>query len=885
LILLTFIRALVRGPEAAQVRLDLEELYVRDRARGCSRMKSVWLLTKRTAESAVWLRREKSSTVGSTSSLMRRLPTAAVHDLADAVRSASRVPAVSLSIVATLAVGLTLMAAAFSAYSAMFLQHDDVPEPERLFEVRRPASPGGGAWSPFTRPTLEPLRVDNAELASMAGLIRSVSARSSGRPVNVALVTGTFFNVVGVSPHRGRAIVESDDHAGAPNAVVVLSHPAWRRLFQEEDRAVGETVIINGVACHIIGVMPPAFRGLDTVTPDFWAPLGLLTPFRPTLSGKEDQVGLTVIARLHDDVSSDAAESRLTAWVQTRADLPAIGKRPKTIRLMPHGGVTAVEALEGLPWFAPLFLTFGLILIIGASNVSNLYLARGFARQKELNIRAALGASRRRLVFLLTVDGFVLALVASTIAFLTAEWWVNVGLQGALNRLVPDGGNVRPYLAAPADWRLMLMLLVCSIGVTIVAALGPALRVTRDVAAGHAGASSVVRPRGKRRFLITVQVASSVVLVVVSSLLLQGAQRAAGTEVVIRVDDTLFVDAPQPSARHAVLATIESTPGVTEIAAAWPFAFDGELANATGAVNAPVNYRFVSPDYFHVLDVPLRKGRFFTDAEGASSDPVAIVSEQMARRLWPDADPIGQPLALVAAVRPGAIRRQGGSYPPPARATAFTVVGVVDTVTVGTGASRQHDAGVYLPVDLTTEGMSFVLRTNGDPELARQMLFDRIDPLDPSVTDITTVRRIAQRTEVYLQAVAALVGSMGAIALILMAGGLAAVMSYLVTHRRQEIGIRLALGATAGDIATSVYAPLVKPIVVGLATGGVLAFLAARGIAVAQLVGMSNDVFIAADPVAYILGGLGVVVVAVFACLIPAARAMRVDPVTTLREN
>ena len=795
-------------------------------------------------------------------------------------------PAVSLAIVGTLAVGLTLMAAAFSAYSALFLQHDGVPEPEALFEVRRPPSPGSGVWMPFTRPTLEMLRTDNADLASMAGWIRSVPVRSGGRPLSGGLVTGSFFSVVGVSAHRGRTIVDNDDRVGAPNAVVVLSYGAWRRLFQEEDRAVGETLIINGVVCHVVGVMPQTFRGLDMVTPDFWAPLGLLGTLRPLQRGKEGAAGLTVLARLRNDVSANEAESRLTAWAQSRADLPASGKHAKTIRLLPHGGVTPVDALQGLPVFAPLFLTFGLILIIGAANVSNLYLARGFSRQKELSIRAALGGSRRRLVFLLTIDGFVLALVASGIAYLTAEWWVNVGLQGALTRLVPQGANVQPYVAAPADWRLLLMLFGCSVVVTIVAALGPALRVTGDVAAGRTSTTGpIVRPEGRRRFLIAAQVASSVVLVVVSSLLLQSAQRAARSEVVIRVDDTLLIDAPQSATQHAVLTAIAATPGVVEIAAAWPFGFGGENAEASGTVQTPVAYRFVSPEYFHVLDVPLKKGRLFTDADGAASATVAVISEQMARRLWPDEDPIGRLLALKPWHRNGDVRRHGAPDPPVVAATAYAVVGLVETVSVGTGGSRQYDAGVYLPAAVTSPRMSYVVRAHGDPDVARQALFERLDRVDPSINAITTVRQIAHFTQAYLQAVAALIASVGAIALVLMAGGLAAVMSYLVTHRRQEIGIRLALGATARDVAASVYSPVAKPIIIGLVSGGVLAWWAARGVSMAPMVGMSGDLFKANDPVAFIVGGVGVVIVAVFACLIPGARAMRVDPVTTLREN
>jgi len=235
-------------------------------------------------------------------------------------------------------------------------------------------------------------------------------------------------------------------------------------------------------------------------------------------------------------------------------------------------------------------------------------------------------------------------------------------------------------------------------------------------------------------------------------------------------------------------------------------------------------------------------------------------------------------------VRSGAARRHGVPDPPASGSNVYTVVGLVDTVTVGTGGSRQNDAGVYLPAAVTSPGMSFVLRAQGDPDRARQLLFDRLDRVDASITAITPVRRIAHFTQVYLQGVAALVGSVGTIALVLMAGGLGAVMSYLVTHRRQEIGIRLALGATPADIASSVYAPLTKPIAMGLVSGGVLAWWAARGLSVAPMIGMS-DLFKPNDPLAFFFGGGAVVLVAVLACLVPAARAMRVDPVTTLREN
>lgn len=878
------LRRIVRGTDAEQIRLDLEELFDRDRARGVSRPRSLWRLTRRTVQSTEWTRSRAQTVIDGREGLVRRVCAGALHDLADAVRSAARVPAVSAVIVGTLAIGLTLVAASFSAYSAVFLQRDDIPNPDVVFEVRRPTNPGSRAWMPFTRPQLQAMRTANIDLAQMAGVRSGVRVRSGGNPLEGTLVTGNFFSLAGVSAYRGRTIVDADDQPGNPRPVVVLGHAAWRRLFQSDDAVIGQTITLNGAVCHIVGVMPPNFRGLSFVAPEFWAPLGLSGALQPALRGKDDEAPLgSVIARLEPDVNMAQAEQRLTAWVESRADVPALGTFRKTIQLVSGRGA---DPLEGLPWFVPLFLTFGLILIIGASNVSNLYLARGLARQKELAIRSALGASRRRLVFLLTVDGFVLALVASVIAAVVAEWLLNVGLQGALTNLVPENGAMRAYVAAPPDWRLMIVLVGCSIVVTMVSALGPALRVTRHVAAGtNAFTNQATQSSGKRRFLMTVQVTSSVVLLVVSALLLQGAKRAAEVDVTVRVDDTLFVGAPQPSTRNAVIAAVRSTPGVTHVASASGFGFGGELAEAAGAVEAPVEYRLVSPEYFSVLDIPVVRGRSFAESERDPSTAVAIVSTIFAQRLWPDAEPVGQVLTLRPAYRPAVPREGHADETPQFTTTSFTVVGVVPQVHIGSGMFEQHDAGVYLPADITTAGMSFVVRVAGDPDAARRSLFDQVDRVEPSLRSIMTVRQMVNRSRDYLRAVASLTLFVGAIALVLMAAGLSAVMSHMVTHRRQEIGIRLALGATTRDIAQAVYAPISRPIGIGVFAGAALAWWAVQALSKSPLFAPSRGLVQVNDLTAFVAGCGAVVLIAILACVAPAARATRVDPLKTLRQE
>jgi hypothetical protein len=321
------------------------------------------------------------------------------QDIRYAFRTYRRAPLAALTIVATVALGLGLVAVVFTFYDAFFLRVDAVRNPGELFEVRQPPSPGAGAtvWEAWTRPDYDALRRETRVFTDALAMLPGIETRVEGRAVSGTLVTGNFFQVLGVNATLGRILLPDDDTKGAGRAVVVLSHAGWSKLFAGDPTAIGQSMIVNGAPYAVVGVMPPGFHGLTTFPPDYWAPLGLLRQFRPVLAGKEDQVTITVVGRLTPGLSRETATTALTAWASANPDLPSTNGRPKTIVLKPSEAPSA-DLLKGLLQFAPLFVAFGLILMIGCANVANLLLARGVSRQREIGVRLSLGASRRRII-------------------------------------------------------------------------------------------------------------------------------------------------------------------------------------------------------------------------------------------------------------------------------------------------------------------------------------------------------------------------------------------------------------------------------------------------------------------------------------------------------
>ena len=332
----------------------------------------------------------------------------AVRDVVYALRTFRRAPTVAMTIVGTVAIGLGLVAAVFTIFSLFVFRVDAVHDPDALYAVERIPAPNSDRVR-FTWPDYDALRRETDVFSDAFARVVDIDSRIDGRMMAGELVTGNFFQVLGVSAAIGRTLVPADDIRHAGRQVIVLSHKGWSRLFTNDPDVIGRSVIVSGFRYEIVGVMPEGFRGLGLAPPDYWAPLSLLGQVRPIHAGREDTVAIDIVGRLKPGLSRRTAVAGLAVWAGGQAG------RAATITLKPKRTFMPLSP-EVLLGFSPLFFVFGLILMIGCANVANLLLARAVFRQREIGIRLSLGASRRRVIRQLLTESLLLALASAVCA-------------------------------------------------------------------------------------------------------------------------------------------------------------------------------------------------------------------------------------------------------------------------------------------------------------------------------------------------------------------------------------------------------------------------------------------------------------------------------------
>jgi hypothetical protein len=448
----------------------------------------------------------------------------------------------------------------------------------------------------------------------------------------------------------------------------------------------------------------------------------------------------------------------------------------------------------------------------------------------------------------------------------------------------PGAGSLR--LAVPeADWRVALFLLAGAFASTLLFALAPALQATRVelVRAIRGEVVAGARPGRLRNALVLLQVTGSVLLLTCAAIFLRSSWAAAKVEPGIRIDGIVTVNVLDEGRRAMALDVVRTEPSIRAMAAAWPNVLGGRPATAEGTRGKlDITYQLVSPAYFDLLGVELVRGRAFSAIEQRASAGVAIVSELEAARLWPGREPIGQSLRLET----DSARAQGTPGEPTSIARSFTVIGVTRNVAgFRMGGVRMAGAGVYVPIGPDVASTSLILATRGDVERARRSLIDRMARIDPNLAEVETLQSVA-RMEAYLLAIPFwLTLVLGALALVLTLSGLFSVLSYLVEQRTKEIGVRMALGATRGNVAAMVLSQIMRPIGLGLLLGGTLT-AALGGVLLATPAAASiGDTIRLFDPLAYTGSVLCIVAACICAGLAPALRAGRVDPVAAMRQG
>ena len=804
-----------------------------------------------------------------------------VRDILYAFRSFGRAPLASLTIVMTVGLGLGLVAVVFTILNAYIFLVDEVRNPHELFAVVRQRSANAEPET-FVRAQYDALLRETGVFAEAFASSSEIDSLVEGRRMEGPLVTGNFFQVLGVSAARGRTFTPQDDEPGA-RPIIVLSHRSWTQHFASDPGVLTRTLLVNGTPFQVIGVMPEGFRGLEVAAPDYWAPLSLLPEFRRGAQGSNDAVALNIVGRLRPGVSRGQALSQLVAW-DSRQVAERSGDRPATSLVLEPRRGTVPQPAEAMLMFVPLFFAFGLILMIGWANVANLLLARGVARQREIGIRLAIGASRRRIIWQLLTESLVLAFVSAALGFGISRLALAAVVYAVTSSFPPEFGDIRLALP-PADWRVVVFLVAGALVSTVFFALAPALQATRFELL-RAIRGEVVRNAGPGRArdaLVALQVTGSVLLLILAAVFLRSSWAAAALDPGIRTIDTVSVNIANEQRRQAILDLVKNDPSVDAVAASWP-ALTGLNALANGASGkSNVRYQFVSPEFFDVLGVDLVRGRGFTESERSAAAAVAIVSESVARQLWPGGEAVGQVLRLESD--PDGDPRQVDDPPLPSQ--ALVVVGIARDVPgfrLG-GVRMGGGARVYVPVGIEAARTTLTLRVRGDAERVRNALVDRLAAIDLNIAEVAALKTMA-RMEAYLLGIPFwLTLVLGTLALLLTLSGLFSVLSYLVAQRTREIGVRMAVGATGRSIAALMLLQSARPVAVGMLIGGGLT-AALGGVLLAtpaaEQIGESVRLF---DPVAYAASLICIVAACAGAALIPALRAARIDPVGALRQD
>jgi macrolide transport system ATP-binding/permease protein len=702
--------------------------------------------------------------------------------------------------------------------------------------------------------------------------------------INAQMVTDNYFSVLGGEVALGRVFVPNECQTPGACPQVVLSYAFWRRRFSSDPNVIGRALILNRRPLTVMGVTARSWSGmgmngashfdLPVIAPDVWVPLmmrGQLAPERDMLSQRDCSCH-SVIGRLKNDVSLKQAQADMdvAAGQLDQNELVTNNRVRKTNAIVMPGSALNVPEIRGfvIPFGIALLAALGLVLVVACANVSNLLLARAVARQKEIGVRLALGASRGRLIRQLMTESLLLALLGGGGGMLLASW-----APALIFSVVPVEGlnlDVNP------NWTVFAYCFLTSLLTAILFGLAPAFQATRLNLVSMIKAEGTMLGRRisgsrLRNLLVVIQVAVSFTLLVCAGLLFRGVQRAQSADLGFEPKNVFVLSLDLASAgynaqRAAMLNDqlndrLAALPGVESVSFSRVLPFSGiGMAPITLEGQQPnprlqARYRVVSPGYFHTLGIPIIRGRHFTEQEIQAKRPYVVISQAMAERFWPGQDPIGKRFNSVSEV-----------------------IGVArDTRSMD--FERLDRSLFYSPAFAEEQSrISFLLRVGANQQGLPIAAKEAVRSLDKNVA--VTVIRLEEVIARKLQP--SRIGAIFSIALSLLTlalatSGIYGVMAFLVSNRTREIGIRKALGAQTSDVLGLVIRQGMTLVVIGLVIGLALALALTRFIA-GQLYGVS-----ATDPATFTAIALLLATVALVACWIPARRAAKVDPMVALR--
>jgi putative ABC transport system permease protein len=802
-----------------------------------------------------------------------------MSDLLYALRGLRKKPLFTAAAVLTLALGIGANSAIFTVVHAVLLRPLPYPAPDQLMMLWTYNPRQGYNKDVSAYPNFDDWRRQSASFEGMSAYFgANFTLTQAGDPAQIggAIVTPGFFETLGVAPSLGRTFGARE---GAPGGdrVAILSHRLWQTRFGGNPAIVGQPIMLNSVSYEVLGVMPPSFAHPDTAA--VWTPLAPSERLVPVMQSRTTY-WLQVVGRLKPGIDRRAAQSEMDTIAAALARQYPEANAGIGVRLVPMHEEIVGNVRQ------PLLILFGtavLVLLIACANVANLLLARAASRQKELAIRTALGAGRRRLLAQLLTEGLLLAAVGGTAGLLLAAW----GLQGLLS-LAPS--NLPRLTGVRIDTSVILYTSLASLVTGLVFGLAPALQSAAATAGeflkerGRVG-SAGARGRRLRAAFAIAEVAVALVLVIGAGLLVRSVVAMNKVDLGFDPRGILAMRLELPRARYAqdaqitaffneLASRLDGLPGVQSVGlgtslvrapASSTLSVYGRTAPDPSVRNLAVPFDSVTPEFFTTLRIPLRRGRLFTSADGPATPRVVMVNESLARRFFPGEDALG--------------KRVTYDDPTDAQARWLTIVGIVADTRRG-GVDREPRAELYYPLTQFPDRRVYVLvRTSGDPlALVRpaQAHVWAIDSNQPTAS-VRSVEAILGDAQANRRFMTLLLGLFSIVALALAAIGIYGVIAYSTAQRVQEIGIRMALGASRTNVLTSVLKEAVVIGLVGLALGMAAALLLTRFLS-GLLFGVG-----ARDPVTFVALPLGLLLVAVLAALIPATRAVHVNPLVALR--
>ena len=816
-----------------------------------------------------------------------------IKDLRFALRTLTKNPGFAVIGIVTLALGMAVNTTVFSVVNGFLLRPLPVPHPEQITVLALKQSSAAGTYR-FSYPTYEDLRDQTDSFSDVFAYRVSLAGLAVDHKSDHCLfsrVTSNYFTSLDIQPAYGRLILPTEGRVPGADPVIVLGYSYWRRRFAGDPKIVGQNVELNDHAFTVVGIAPREFHGTYPVMDmDAYVPFSAETgedpdnPVEKVWTSRGSR-SLTVMGRLRPGVTIKRAQASLNVVADRIAEAHPDSEKGLSVQLFPEKlARPEPDAQNPIPATSIAFLSLAaLVLLVACFNIANVLLVRATVRQREMAIRAALGAGHGRLVRQYLTESLLLALLGGGAGLVLASWASGFLSSLSLGTDLPLRFDFRP------DARVYLFALAAVLFTGLFVGMMPALRAARtnvNAVLHEGGRGSSVGPRRQfaRNALVVAQVAGSLVLLIVAGLFIRSLEKAEKMNLGFNPDHVLdlSVDVEQvgykePRAREAyrdIDNRIRNLPGVESVAEAFtvPMGYVGaddriwieEHPYAAGQQPQEIPFNQITPSYFDTLQMPLLRGRKFSDADGEKAPLVAIINETMAKKFWPNEDALGKHFGTKGANGP-----------------FMEVVGVVKDAKYQ-NLVENPQSFYYVPFEQSYISLRTIhVRTAVPSESLAWQIQSVIHQVVPDVP-ITQVKTMNEALEggngfFLFRFGAQLTSTMGLLGLILAVVGIYSVVSYAVTQRTQEIGIRVAMGASRQDILKMVLRQGLTVVGVGLAVGLVAALAGTRAMS-GLIVGIKPT-----DPLTFAVVVCLLTAIALFACWVPAHRATRTDPLVALR--